>query len=93
MARGVRVAGERVADEDRIRGVGIQFAVGLVGDLDRAEPFARCPRYTFCSRRLPRHVGLTRGIMRLITFGIENIDDILGDLNQALARAAAPVAA
>ena len=35
--------------------------------------------------------GVTQDTVRL-SVGIEHIDDILGDLNQALAKAAAPVA-
>ena len=41
MPGGVRVAGQRVVDEDRVAAVRVQRPVGLVGDLDRAERRAR----------------------------------------------------
>ena len=41
MAGCMRVARERVAHEDRVRGVGAELAVGLVGDLDRCQLRAR----------------------------------------------------
>ena len=36
-AGGVRVAGEGVQDQDRVRFGGVQFAVGFVGDVDGRE--------------------------------------------------------
>ena len=44
VAGGVRVAGQCVADEDGVGPVGVQLAVGLVGDLDRRQPRAGLER-------------------------------------------------
>jgi len=41
VSRGVRVAGQCVADDDGVRRVGVELSVGLVGDLDRGERGAR----------------------------------------------------
>ncbi len=47
----VRVAGQRVADVDGVRALGVERAVRLVGDLDRRERRARCEHQRVRARR------------------------------------------
>ena len=49
---GILVAGQRMADEDGVRARGVQRAIGLIGDRERAEIDAAIQR-----QRLPQHAA------------------------------------
>ena len=53
-AREMLVAGQRVADQDGVRCVGVQDAIGLVRDLDRCQHPAAVERQRTGQRQLAR---------------------------------------